>query len=118
MLQDTDSVNHPAILTVVRLPGRLNVAETAKLLGFSEHDIPILIAARRLTPLGEPAANAPKWFATSDIMEFASDRDWLSKATKEVSKYWRNKRERRASGRRLPNRPSSQVPLLPVNLPT
>jgi hypothetical protein len=71
------------------------VLQTAKLLGFAEHNIQILMVARKLTPLGDPARNAPKWFAAVDIVQLAADVDWLNKATKEVSKYWRHKRERR-----------------------
>jgi hypothetical protein len=29
------------------------------------------------------------------MIRLAADQDWLHKATKEISKYWRNKRERR-----------------------
>jgi hypothetical protein len=77
------------------LPARLDVASTAKLLGFADHDIQILMGAGKLTPLGDPAPNAPKWFAAIDVIRLAADPDWLSKATREVSKYWRHKRERR-----------------------
>ena len=77
------------------LPARLDAAATAKLLGFAEHDIPILMAAHKLTPLGDPAPNAPKWFAAVELIHLAGDSDWLHKATKEVSKYWRQKRARR-----------------------
>jgi len=80
------------------LPGRLSVAETAKVLGFAEHDIQILMSASKLKPLGDPAPNAPKWFAAIEIIQRATDQDWLSKATREVSKYWRIKRERSADG--------------------
>jgi hypothetical protein len=78
-----------------RLPARLTVTETAQVLGFAQHDIPILMAARKLTPLGNPAPNAPKFFAAVEIIQFAGDKDWLHKATREVAKYWRYKRERR-----------------------
>jgi hypothetical protein len=37
------------------LPGRLDVTATAKLLGFSESDIQVLMAVGKLTPLGDPA---------------------------------------------------------------
>jgi hypothetical protein len=77
------------------LPGRLDVAATAKLLGFAEHDIQILMAASKLQPLGDPAPNAPKWFAALEVIRLATDSDWLNKATCEVSKYWRHKRERK-----------------------
>ena len=29
------------------------------------------------------------------MIRLAADQDWLHKATKEISKYWRHKRERR-----------------------
>jgi hypothetical protein len=76
------------------LPARLDVVATAKLLGFAEHDIQILMAVGKLTSLGDPAPNAPKWFAAVEVIRLATDTDWLHKATKEISKYWRNKRVR------------------------
>ena len=81
------------------LPARLDAASTAKLLGFAEHDIQVLLRAGKLTPLGDPAPNAPKWFAAIELIRLAADRDWLSRASREVSKYWRHKRERRAKPR-------------------
>jgi hypothetical protein len=83
------------------LPARLDVAATARLLGFAEHDIQILMAAGKLEPLGDPAPNAPKWFAAIEVIRLAADRDWLNRATKEVSKYWRHKRERCSKPRRV-----------------
>lgn len=77
-----------------QLPARLSVTQTAKLLGFAEHDISILMSLGKLVPLGDPAPNAPKWFGAMEIIGLAADRDWLSKATREVSKYWKHKRER------------------------
>jgi len=76
------------------LPVRLDVAATAKLLGFAESDIQILMALGKLIPLGDPAPNAPKWFAAVEMIQLAADKDWLHKATKEISKHWRRKRER------------------------
>jgi hypothetical protein len=76
------------------LPARLSACEAAKLLGFAEHDIQILMGTGKLTPLGDPAPNAPKWFAAIEMIQLAADRDWLNRATREVSKYWRQKRER------------------------
>ena len=50
-----------------------------------------------MTPVGDPAPNAPKWFAAVEMIRLDADKDWLHKATKEISKYWRHKRERRQS---------------------
>src|ERR1039457_7253505 len=80
------------------LPARLDVVATAKLLGFAEHDIQILMAAGKLEPLGDPAPNAPKWFAAIEVIRLAADREWLNRATREVSKHWRHKREPRGRG--------------------
>jgi hypothetical protein len=55
----------------------------------------ILMAVGKLTPLGDPAPNAPKSFAAVEIIRLATDQDWLHKATKGISKFWKNKRERR-----------------------
>jgi hypothetical protein len=79
------------------LPARLDVAATARLLGFAEHDIPILMATRRLVPLGDPAPNAPKWFCAVEVIGLAVDREWLNRSSREISKYWRHKRERQAA---------------------
>jgi hypothetical protein len=84
------------------LPARLDVDATARLLGFAEHDIQILMGSGKLVPLGDPAPNAPKWFAAVDIIRLATDTEWLHKTTRELSKYWRHKRERVGrNGRRL-----------------
>jgi hypothetical protein len=84
-----------ALLNCRRLPGRLNMTETAVLLGFQEHDIPALIAGKLLSPLGKPAANAPKYFASVDVVNAAQDREWLSHATRMLSRYWSEKNTRK-----------------------
>ena len=85
-----------ALLNCRRLPGRLNTAETAVLLGFQEHAIPALIAGKLLAPLGKPAANAPKYFAAVDVLNAAQDREWLSQATRALSRYWSEKNGRKS----------------------
>jgi hypothetical protein len=84
-----------AILTLVRLPARLDVRQTAHVLGFNEHDIPILVRAKLLKNLGNAAPNAPKYFAACEIQKIAADPDWLHKATKAISTHWRVKNERK-----------------------
>jgi hypothetical protein len=96
------------------LPARLDVAVTAKLLGFAVSDIQVLMAVRKLRPLGDPAPNAPKWFAAVEMIRLAGDQDWLHKATKEIAKYWRNKRERLQSGQ-LSSRPQKPIRHLTTN---
>ena len=84
-----------ALLNCRRLPGRLNTSEAALLVGFQEHDIAPLVAAKLLVPLGKPAPNAPKYFAAVEIRKQASSLQWLSAATKVLAKYWFRKNQRR-----------------------
>ena len=84
-----------ALLNCRRLPGRLNSSDVAVLLGFQEHDIAPLVAAKLLLPLGKPAANAPKYFAAVAIAERAVDSEWLSHATKALAKHWLRKNQRK-----------------------
>lgn len=94
------------------LPARLDVAATAKLLGFAELDIQILMGTGKLTPLGDPASNAPKWFSAVAVVRLAIDEDWLHKATRDLVKYWKQKRERvgRKRGRRVASAVEEMVP--------
>jgi hypothetical protein len=80
-----------ALLNCHRLPARLNTSEVAVLLGFQEHDVAPLVAAKFLTPLGKPAPNAPKYFAAIEVVACAENRDWLSQATKAIARHWMNK---------------------------
>jgi hypothetical protein len=87
------------MLNCRRLPGRLNTSEAALLLGFQEHDIAVLVAAKLLVPLGKPALNAPKYFAAVEIAARASDSEWLSGATKQLTKHWLRKNQRKSKCR-------------------
>lgn len=80
------------LLHALRLPARLTAAQTAAILGFQPHDIPILCAAELLTPLGEPAPRAPKYFAAVGVRARAADVAWLDEATVAVAKHWAKNR--------------------------
>jgi hypothetical protein len=86
-------------LTLVILPARLGIAEAAWLLGFSEHDIPVLVSAGLLKPLGHPAASGSKFFATVELQTLRSDARWLAKASDTIVKFWKTKNaSRRCKG--------------------
>jgi hypothetical protein len=90
-------MNDASILTVSRLPARLDVRQTAQLLGFTEQEIPVLVRAKLLKPLGAPAPNAHKYFSSVEILTLAVDRQWLDKASRVASHYWHNKNLSRRS---------------------
>jgi hypothetical protein len=64
-----------------RPPARLNADQTADLLGFEKDDLALLARAGLLVPLGNPTANAVKYYATVDVAAFSEDRDRLDQAT-------------------------------------
>jgi hypothetical protein len=75
-----------------RLPGRLDAQQTATLLGFRlEPDIQVLMRAKLLKPLGNPAQNGIKHFSSVYVLQLATDQDWLHKATATVQRFWRSK---------------------------
>ena len=78
-------------LNVRRLQGRLNVRETAALLNCGEHDIPVLVARGLLTPLGHPPANAVKYFAPTEVLELAGDRERMGQICDALYEHWREK---------------------------
>lgn len=87
------------LLSLPRLPAMLNVQQTAALLGLAEHDIPLLVQARLLKPLGDPPANAVKYFASIQVMELAGEISQLSKIRNTVYEYWRGKNTARSKPR-------------------
>jgi hypothetical protein len=88
-----------ALLNCRRLPGRLNTSETALLLGIQEHDIPVLIKERLILPLGKPASNAPKYFASVEVVANAENAEWLGKATRALARHWLLKNGRKQARR-------------------
>ena len=77
-------------------PVRLVAEEVAHLFNCTPNDIPILVAHGLLKPLGRPADNTVKYFATDTVKEFFADPKWLAKATETIREHWRMKNARRS----------------------
>ena len=90
MQQDIES-----FLNLTNAPGRLTAEQAAWFLGFSAHEIPILIAKGFLKPLGHPAPNGPKYFLAATLDELRRDEKWFSKASDAIVEYWRYKNSRK-----------------------
>ena len=60
--------------------------EAAGIFGWPNYYLPFLVRAGHLKPLGKPAQNARKWFATVEIERACADPDWLDKAIRIVEK--------------------------------
>ena len=79
------------LLNLRRLPAMLTTAQAAVLLGLAEHDIPVLVRAGLVKPLGNPPPNAVKSFSTAQVLELAGESATLSKIRSTVYQYWRGK---------------------------
>ena len=74
-----------------QLPARLTAQQVAWVLNCQAHDVPVLVAARLLKPLGNPPPNAVKFFAALEVLEQAQDRTWLAKMTNALNQHWQRK---------------------------
>ena len=81
------------------IPARLDATRTAWFLGFDPHEVPVLVGSGLLQPLGHPARNSTKFFATEMLEQFRRDEKWLSRASDAISSYWRERNGRRKKTR-------------------
>jgi len=56
-----------------------------------EHNIPVLIRDDLHEPLGDPAPNAVKYFATRHVLEIADDVERLGKIRAAIYRHWHGK---------------------------
>jgi hypothetical protein len=61
----------------------------------ARHDIPALVNARLLKPLGNFSPNSTKYFATADVLEMAKDRGWLVKVSNTICQHWQKQNARK-----------------------
>jgi hypothetical protein len=78
-----------------QLPARLTAEQAGWVLNCQPHDIPALIHARLLKPLGNPSQNSTKYFATADILEMTKDRAWLVKVSNTICQHWQKQNARK-----------------------
>jgi hypothetical protein len=74
-------------------PARLDVQETAWYLGFSPHDVPVLVRAGLLKPLVR-SPQAVKYFAAVTLAKLREDPQWLARASEAITKHWQTKNRR------------------------
>jgi len=90
-------MNDMDFLNLKTYPARLYAEQAAAYLGFKPHDIPVLIAAGLLKPLGTAcAAQKVKYFAAAELEKLRQDAKWLSRATDAIRRHWELKNARRS----------------------
>lgn len=85
-------------LNLADKPARVTMEQAAWVLGFGEHEIPILMANGLLKALGHPAPNGQKFFLAATLEDLRRDEKWFSKASDAVLEYWRYKNSRKGLG--------------------
>ena len=86
---------HKFLQLLGQLPARLTAEQAAWVLNCQAHDIPALVAAKLIKPLGNPSQNSTKYFATTDILELMQDRPRLVKMTHAISQHWQKQNARK-----------------------
>jgi hypothetical protein len=85
---------HQFLTLLGRLPARLSSEQAAWVLNCQAHDIPALVAAKLLKPLGNPPVNGTKYFATADLLEVSKDSHWLGRMSATIYQHWRKRNAR------------------------
>ena len=93
-------MNQSEFLNLKTFPARLTSEQAAWLIGCQPHNLPALVAAKQLKPLGNTPVNAVKYFCTAEVLELCQDRNWLARVTTAIQNDWarRNARYRSPSG--------------------
>ncbi len=102
---------HQFLRLLNQLPARLTAEQAAWVLNCQPYDVPVLVAARLLKPLGNPPPHTVKFFAASELLEQVKDRSWLAKVTNALNQHWqkRNATKKNCAANGLPNGHSSPV---------
>jgi hypothetical protein len=82
---------HRFLTLLDELPARLTAEQSAWVLNCQPHDIPTLVTAKLLKPLGNPPPNGIKFFSTADLIELTKDRNWLIRVTVAINQHWHKK---------------------------
>jgi hypothetical protein len=72
-------------------PGRFTSEEAAWFLGFTPHELPMIMGAGLLKPLGRPSDNGCKYFSFVELDKLKNDPAWLAKACDAILKYWKDR---------------------------
>lgn len=64
----------------------MDAEAAARFLGWPPYFMPFLARVGHLKPLGKPAQNARKWYATVELERLSRDPAWLDKAIRIVDR--------------------------------
>jgi hypothetical protein len=84
------------LMSLSQPQARFTVEQTAWALNFKPYEILGLVSLEILAPIGNPAANATKYFFAQEILQLAKDKNFLKRATNAMyqSRLKKNKSQR------------------------
>jgi len=88
---------HKFLMLLGQMPARLTAEQAAWVLNCQVHDIPALVNAKLIKPLGNPPANGIKFFATAELLENSKDRHWLTRMSATIYQHWQKKNARKVT---------------------
>jgi len=83
--------------TLEKFPVFLTKEKVAEALGIATHNIPPLVRAGLLKPLGHPGRYCVKHFSRDALAEKFANQEWLDKVMAAIHRHWRNKNARKRS---------------------
>jgi hypothetical protein len=89
---------HRFLTLLGQLPARLTAEQAAWVLNCQPHDVPVLVAARLLKPLGNPPPNSVKYFAALELLDQTKDRVWPARVTNALNQHWQRKNAAKRNG--------------------
>jgi hypothetical protein len=69
--------------------------KVAEALDIAVHNIPVLVRAKLLKPLGNPQRYCVKKFSRDQLARHLADEAWLDKAAEAIHRHWRKKNARK-----------------------
>jgi len=78
-----------------KYPVFLTKEKVAEALGVATHNIPPLVRAGLLKPLGHPGRYCVKHFSRDDLAAKLTNQEWLDKVMAAIHRHWRNKNARK-----------------------
>jgi hypothetical protein len=91
-----------------KFPATLTKEKVAEALGVATHNIPPLVRAGLLKPLGRPGRYCVKHFSRDALAENFANPDWLEKVMAAIHRHWRVKNSRK---RTKPAKPDGNLSL-------
>ena len=84
---------------ITEMRARVTIEDVARIFSISGDGVSALIRAGLLRPLGNPAPNAPKYFAAVTILRLTQDEQFLDRMSRCLQRHWKQHNQRKLGGK-------------------